>query len=389
MASNPKYAELPGFAIDQPDIYETDDLPEVDQASEGGDDSEAVEVLHISTKYAYNKFKDCRIDSSKTDFSDHLIFGRKKGYNVTYGEWELSDDKENESLPQRYHRIKTEVKQFLEDVTAIEQGKRPDNHEVLLADMEMLEKLLAEVNLEAVVGEGPGGDKNGEISKRLLEQLSSLRSEPVQESKKAPKDAKGSLTYELFYKPEYSKLQQSQQVAALEERLRQLEATVGEDKQKVSMLSAQTAGKSLQDVCDDLSSKLFLLDPANIERVESQLAGLHERLVAVSERKQALDEAQKSDKIAQMYEVARKVDHLIPGLANVLQTLSSLQELHEHALQFSKCLTTLEGQQIVLGSQLANDGELVKKMQERLEKDVKTIAENIGKLEVRMDAFKK
>lgn len=46
------------------------------------------------------------------------------------------------------------MKQFLEDVTAIEQEKRPDNHEVLLADMEMLEKLLAEVNLEAVVGEG-------------------------------------------------------------------------------------------------------------------------------------------------------------------------------------------------------------------------------------------
>ena len=94
--------------------------------------------------------------------------------------------------------------------------------------------------------------------------------------------------------------------------MRQLEATVGEDKQKVSMLSAQTAGKSLQDVCDDLSSKLFLLDPANIERVESQLAGLHERLVAVSERKQALDEAQKSDKVCEEFFSCRfRQTHLV------------------------------------------------------------------------------
>lgn len=46
------------------------------------------------------------------------------------------------------------MKQFLEDVAAIETEKRPENHEVLLADMEMLEKLLADVNLDAVMGEG-------------------------------------------------------------------------------------------------------------------------------------------------------------------------------------------------------------------------------------------
>lgn len=45
MALNSKYAELPGFAHDQPDLYETDDLPEAEQAIEpAGDDSEAVEV---------------------------------------------------------------------------------------------------------------------------------------------------------------------------------------------------------------------------------------------------------------------------------------------------------------------------------------------------------
>ncbi|OQR74865.1 dynactin subunit 2-like [Tropilaelaps mercedesae] len=397
MALNPKYAELPGFAHDQPDVYETDDLPEAEQAVEPvGDESEAVEVLHISTKDAYNKFKGTRVDTSKADFSDSIAPRRKTGFHVIHGEWELSDDKENESLPQRYHRIKTEVKQFLEDVAAIETEKRPENHEVLLADMEMLEKLLAAVNLDAIMGEASGAERSSDTIKRLLGQLSSLK--PGDSEAKEPKNAGGkkdgakgsTLTYELYYKPEYSKLQQTQQVAALEERLRQLEATVGDPKfQKTSMLAAcaGTTGRSLQDVCDELSSKLYLLDPSNVERVESQLAGLHERLLAVFERKTALEEAQKSDKIAQMYEVSRRVDQLLPGLSNVLQSLTSLQELHEHALQFSKCLTTLEVQQNLLGAELKDDEDLVKKLQERIEKDMKTVAENISKLEVRMEAF--
>ncbi|XP_022649915.1 dynactin subunit 2-like [Varroa jacobsoni] len=399
MALNSKYAELPGFAHDQPDLYETDDLPEAEQAIEpAGDDSEAVEVLHISTKDAYIKFKGSRVDTSKSDFTDSIAPRRKTGFHVIHGDWELSDDKENESLPQRYHRIKTEVKQFLEDVAAIETEKRPENHEVLLADMEMLEKLLADVNLDAVMGEGHSGDRNGQTINRLLGQLASLRGDPQNKEaqdtgvKKTSAKEKSSLTYELYYKPEYSKLQQAQQVAALEERLRQLEATVGDTRtDKLSMLAtcAGVTGRSLQDACDELSSKLYLLDPTNIERVESQLAGLHERLLAVSERKTALEEAQRSDKIAQMYEVSRKVDQLLPSLSNILQSLTSLQELHEHALQFSKCLTTLEAQQSLMMRQLKGDEDLVKKLQERIEKDVEAVADNISKLELRMEAFKK
>lgn len=61
-------------------------------------------------------------------------------------------------------------------------------------------------------------DKSSEIIKRLLGQLSSLKGDSAaKHAKDAPSGAKDSskgstLTYELFYKPEYSKLQQAQQV---------------------------------------------------------------------------------------------------------------------------------------------------------------------------------
>lgn len=39
--------------------------------------------------------------------------------------------------------------------------------------------------------------------------------------------------------------------------------------------------------------------------------------------------------------------------------------------------------------QLRGDEDLVKKLQERIEKDVEAVADNISKLELRMEAFKK
>lgn len=43
----------------------------------------------------------------------------------------------------------------------------------------------------------------------------------------------------------------------------------------------------------------------------------------------------------------------------------------------------------MIGGKLEGDEDLVKKLQERIETDVKTVADNIAKLEIRMEAFKK
>lgn len=65
---------------------------------------------------------------------------------------------------------------------------------------------------------GHSGDRNGQTINRLLGQLASLRGDPQNKEaqdtgvKKTSAKEKSSLTYELYYKPEYSKLQQAQQV---------------------------------------------------------------------------------------------------------------------------------------------------------------------------------
>jgi len=90
-----------------------------------------------------------------------------------------------------------------------------------------------------------------------------------------------------------------------------------------------------------------------------------------------------------MFDVVRKCDHLLPSLSTVIATLGSLRELHDHALQFSKCLASIESQQQMIDGQLKSDEALLNNIQERMTKDLGTISANMGKLEVRMEAFKK
>ena len=72
----------PGFKAEAIDVYETSDLPEVDQHLAGNDDSEvndAIEVLPISANEAFGRFKGAYIDSKSVDFSDKLRQDRRQG----------------------------------------------------------------------------------------------------------------------------------------------------------------------------------------------------------------------------------------------------------------------------------------------------------------------
>ena len=101
--ADPKYANLPGIAHDQPDFYETGDLPESEQHYDDGDDAieggiggvdNVVETLHISASDAMGRFAGKNLDSSGVDFSDRIKGGGgggrgKRGYVAWSGDLEL------------------------------------------------------------------------------------------------------------------------------------------------------------------------------------------------------------------------------------------------------------------------------------------------------------
>ncbi|XP_042910479.1 dynactin subunit 2-like [Parasteatoda tepidariorum] len=66
--ANPKYADLPGIAHDQPDVYETTDLPEAEQGTFSisdviVDQCDSVQILNISPSDAHSKFKGKTLDA--------------------------------------------------------------------------------------------------------------------------------------------------------------------------------------------------------------------------------------------------------------------------------------------------------------------------------------
>ena len=80
-----KFAALPGIAFDQPDCYETSDLPESDQrpAAPAVDSSANVEILNVDPGDAYKRFQDKSLTVSGADFSGTAS---GKGYQ-SYGQW--------------------------------------------------------------------------------------------------------------------------------------------------------------------------------------------------------------------------------------------------------------------------------------------------------------
>lgn len=72
--------------LDQPDVYETSDLPESEQNEfvDAVETTDAIEVLHISSKEAHGKFANKVLDSSRVDFSDRISSKPRTGYQSRY-----------------------------------------------------------------------------------------------------------------------------------------------------------------------------------------------------------------------------------------------------------------------------------------------------------------
>lgn len=110
-------------------MYETSDLPEVDQSENLYDDdpeNECIERLHISAKDAFSKFRGKYL-TGNVDFSDRLSKKIRTGYDARSGEWELAGEGEKETPFQKFHRLKCETRELLEELTILQQNETDIN----------------------------------------------------------------------------------------------------------------------------------------------------------------------------------------------------------------------------------------------------------------------
>ncbi|KAG0711902.1 Dynactin subunit 2-A [Chionoecetes opilio] len=412
--ADPKYAGLPGIVQDQPDVYETCDLPESEQdfpLGEAGEGDGVVEVLHISAGDAHDRFRGKVLDASHVDFSDRLSNARRRGYGGRCIEWEVAGEGGEETVIQKYQRLQCEVNQLLEEVQVIKGtvpcGEGVASSVALGQQVEGLHRTLVDLKLEDTLGSevvAAIAQPQLALQKKLINLLESFKQTGLVSEKKQSgntdnqKQMSGGsssgavsgsgIVYELYYAPEHARLNQLASVAELEKRIDRIETLIGNNPDKLSSLSAWTNHRSVLGAVQVLSARLALLEPAHLDHVEGRLHAIHTRMNSISEKKAAIEDADKQSKVSELYELVKKTESLCSALPEVVNRLVSLEALHDQAMQFSGSLKQLDVAQTRLGSALHANTDLMSGVQDKFSQNLQIIQNNITNLDGRVQALK-
>lgn len=404
MAVDSKYADLPGIDT-QPDVYETKDLPEEDQNLEPDElSSESVERLKVNTSEAFNKFKDAKVVTGNSDFSDNISKPRRTGYIIPRTEYEiLEDGSDKESPVQKYQRLQHEMKQLAEEVEEIQKTVKDEKtlaqvSPVGLSDqVSSLQEQLYDLHLEQILGTDTMvelSDPKGALPKKLFTQLDTYKKQSSDPSKGAsskskPASKEGHVTYELYHHPSRDQFDKVSKMAELEQRISQLEALLGGNPEKVSFITADTTSKTLMDSVETLQSQVSMLDVNLLDHTEARITNLLLKMDQVKEKSAEAGEVDKESKISELYDLVKKWDSVADSLPNIVDRMKALQELHEQALQFTQALSQLDTAQQQVTSGLQNQSALQKQLSESFAANIAAIEANCKSLEQRFQKIPK
>ncbi|XP_041036190.1 dynactin subunit 2 isoform X2 [Carcharodon carcharias] len=397
--ADPKYANLPGIAFNEPDVYETTDLPEDDQAQFEAEElnSDSVERIVVNPNASYDKFKDKRVSTKDIDFSDRISKARRTGYES--GDYEILAEGSGvkESPQQKYQRLLHEMKELSEEVEHIKNSMKDSAAEEKLTPVALanqvasLKQHLVTLQLEKVLGPDATidlTDPEGALAKRLLTQLDVTRSGKGPSSSAGKgRDTTGdsnAVTYELYYRPEQTRFTQAAKVAELEKRLADLEAAVGTDSERQNPLTVGLQGSCLMGTLEVLQSKVSTLDPATLDQVEARLQSVLAKLNEIAKHKAANEEAETQSKISQLYDLIQKWDTMAMTLPHVVERLVAVKDLHEQAMQFGQLLTHLDTTQQVMASTMKGNTTLLTQVQKTMNDNLTVVQENFVSLDTRM-----
>lgn len=376
--ADPKFANLPGIAYDQPDCYETPDVaePETSDYYEEEPENESIERLHISTKDSYNKFKGKHL-TGNVDFSDRLGRRIRNGYDAWSGEYELAGDGEKETPVQKCRRLQCELSELMEEITALQVDKQvskeeKESYEAVSKVVNTAKKVLDSLRLEQVIGKEDVATSSEKEVKNLISQ--------VEEFKKS-----GVLTP---VQPRGSDLEQSSRIATLEHRLRELESAVGARPEKLSRLSASLGTSSLLESVQQLSTKAALLQPSQLDLIEARLTNLATKMDTIVEKTSGNNQdAQRDQKVLELYEIAKRTEPITQVLPGILDRMQALESLHKYATNFTKIIAELEATQNGITSGIANNKTLLQGVQEAFAQNLENVNKEVAKLDERITAL--
>ncbi|VDK38251.1 unnamed protein product [Taenia asiatica] len=419
MSVDPKFANMPWIAHDEPDVYETDDLPEADQRKSESNDVEQVlpkeiERISLSASEARQRFERCKVDASgvvgasmclkqfvPTDFSDKISGTGKVGYAVESSEYESNVNGEKEStLTARFQRLQAEVCQLIDDVEVVKKeaggaaGVGELSAEQISTLAASLTNQLNKLQLEEIFAHRGHPCMHtvahsfpefslmrssehhflSSLQRRLYEQIANFK--PKQMPRKAG-EAGECITFELYSKPSDKTDATVEKTLELDRRLQRLEMIVGSRE-----MTAIGAG-GLVEAATRLSERVSLLQPSYLEQIEARIATLQTKLADVTKNPEnaVIADADTQNKIAELFEIVKKWNSFSADLPSVIDRLKDLQTLHAQASEFSTSLVNMEVAQKRIDESLAIYGSQLRSVQESLLNALSTFKENTMAIE--------
>jgi len=396
--ADPKYAGLPGIVTDQPDVYESTDLPESEQhafhdALEDTGLEDAVEVLHISAEDAHSKFAGKYVDSDRVDFSDRISGRARTGYPSRRIEWAVQGSDGAETLVQRYHRLMCDVTELQGLLADQQEGGVAvdgdgDSSVVSAAALQKQVALLQQQLAKQRPAPAPAPASAPDTLQGLLGALKQAKvSGGAKPGKGAPTDgATQGLTYQVYCSPETAELGRAGQTAVLEQRLKRLEEVIGtQTEEDTTKLWQWTREGSVLGAVSSLGQKLALLEPKTLESVEGRLGGLAARLQEIRAR----GGDQQGAKVSELHATMQRCEELCVALPELVDRLAALQDLHGQAASFQQNLHQLQASQKEASKLLASNEGLLSSVAERFEANLSAVHSNVASLQQRLDKLQK
>jgi len=390
-----KYANLPYIDGDGRDTFETEgSMDERKHYSTNDLTSEAVSHYKIDHKDAFNAFKERHVDPADIDFSDKLGSSKCSGYNTRTVYEILGEIVPKETPQQKYQRLQHELNSFAEEISQLSESVESSEKEAklspvaLASEVSQLQKQLQGLHLEKVLGSktlAGDGSLQGNWLGNILKQVETFKSR----SSKMDAADKEHLSYELYCRPEHARFSQTAKVAELEQRLKKMEDLIGKDSPKMAGIIAEPENSdlSLMDIVTLLRTKMSLFDPTNIDIVDTRLQGVLQHILQLGAKKEAVENAEKENKIAELYEILHKWDGVADIVPDIADRLKALKSLHEQASSFAKSMTHLESTQSQIKDQMKTQSDTLDKLEKSFAENVKAIQANCDSIDGRISAL--
>ncbi|KAJ2455143.1 hypothetical protein EV183_001072 [Coemansia sp. RSA 2336] len=381
-----KYANLPDIDTEQPDVYETPDVPE----EESFDDEAEVPLSEdISTDTVPTGEAAARFRASSGDADPKSALARyQRSLLRTLQLESLSGDKEvysgsgtssvqlSETPEQRLRRLVYEAQELREQLETSASGKETKQSVSLMKLVGGLHDELAQLSMQAEKG-------SSESAQLLWKQLDE------------PPASKGQGKPVARTEPA--------NVSAFEQRIAALERLIGAN----STLAKDTSvGHNLVETVARLRQQIEVLaDPQRVEgiqrRVKQMLVEMDRLELANMQANKAASEASEGKganstarldpgtikRVDELYEKMSNMDSLIELAPATARRLQSLSKLHAEAAEAVSRISRMENEQGSIGDELATMKEVAASLKSSIAENSETLKANIAHIDSRIAAL--